>query len=136
MNSGTEVDKFCATWQPCAAKRAFEVLYQTLRTLDQVKLNFKARPGITYSLRGSHPAHDPREFFVLIDIIDDDPEQRWLSVCFYNNMVTDPQKRGDWIPQGIFGQDARCFDVDELDDDFVAYVAERIKQAAVATITR
>lgn len=126
------IQDFLSSWAPCDAKNAFESFYQTLDKLENITLNFKARPGISFSLRGAHK-HQEREFFVLIDVIDDDPQQRWLSVCFYNDMVTDPQNLGDWIPQGIFGEDARCFDVDELDEDFIAYVCTRIKEAGQDT---
>lgn len=68
-------------------------------------------------------------FFALIDVIDDDPEQRWLSVCFYDDLVTDEQEQGDWVPGGLMGEDARCFNVDEADEDLVAYVVERIREA-------
>ncbi|MDP3430517.1 MAG: hypothetical protein Q8R89_09320, partial [Desulfomicrobium sp.] len=97
--------------------------------VEGVRLDFKVRPDITYSLRGAHPAQQGRELFVLIDVIDDDPEQRWLSVCFYDEMVTDTQEQGDWVPGGLMGENARCFNVDEADEDLVAYVAERIREA-------
>ncbi|MDY0274533.1 MAG: hypothetical protein RBR42_03725 [Desulfomicrobium sp.] len=124
-----ELDIFFEKWASCDAKKAFHIFRKALESVDKVILDFKARPGVTYSLRGAHPHHQERELFVLIDIIDDDPTQRWLSVCFYNNMVSDPQNLGDWIPQGILGEDARCFDVDELDENFVTYVAQRIQEA-------
>ena len=53
-------------------------------------------------------------------------------MCFYDDMVTDPDEQGDWVPQGLLGEDARCFNVDELDEDFVAYVAARIREAGAA----
>lgn len=124
-----ELEAFLAEWEPCDSRDAFLACRQALESVDGVTLGFKARPGITYSLRGSHPAQQGRELFVLVDVIDDDPEQRWLSVCFYDDMVTDPQEQGDWVPQGLMGEDARCFNVDELDEDLVAYVVERISEA-------
>lgn len=127
-----ELDSFLSQWSACDAKTAFLALRQELEAIDGTCLEFKARPGITYSLRGTHPAQQERELFAMIDIIDDDPEQRWLSVCFYDDMVTDPDEQGDWVPQGLLGEDARCFNVDELDEDFVAYVAARIKEAGAA----
>lgn len=127
-----ELDIFLDEWASCDAKKAFGIFHQALESIEDVVLDFKARPGITYSLRGAHPHDQRRELFVLIDVIDDDPNQRWLSVCFYNDMITDPDNLGDWIPKGILGEDARCFDVDELDEDFVAYVAESIKEAGLA----
>ncbi len=124
-----ELEAFLAEWESCDSKDAFAVFRQTLDAVAGAVLDFKARPGITYSLRGSHPAQQGRDLFVMVDVIDDDPEQRWLSVCFYDDMVTDAHEQGDWVPQGLMGEDARCFNVDEADEDLVAYVAERIREA-------
>jgi hypothetical protein len=124
-----ELEEFLAGWEPCDSKEAFLACRKALLSIDGMVPDFKARPGITYSLRGSHPAQQRRELFVLIDVIDDDPAQRWLSVCFYDDMVTDPEEQGDWVPQGLMGEDARCFNVDELDEDLVFYVIERIGEA-------
>ena len=128
-NVTEELEAFVSTWDSCDAKDAFLVFRQTLEAVDGVILDFKARPGITYSLRGAHPAQQGRDLFVLVDVIDDDPEQRWLSVCFYDDMISDPDEQGDWVPQGLMGEDARCFNVDEADEDLVAYVVERIREA-------
>ena len=130
-NVTEELEAFVSTWESCDAKDALLVFRQTLEAVDGVNLDFKARPGITYSLRGAHPAQQERDLFVLIDVIDDDPEQRWLSVCFYDDLVTDEQEQGDWVPGGLMGEDARCFNVDEADEDLVAYVVERIREAGV-----
>jgi hypothetical protein len=131
-NAMVELEAFISQWDECDAKNAFQIFRQTLEAVDGVILDFKARPGITYSLRGAHPAQQGRDLFVLIDIIDDDPEQRWLSVCFYDDLVTDAEEQGDWVPGGLMGEDARCFNVDEADEDLVAYVVERIREAGAA----
>lgn len=128
-NVAAELDAFLAEWEPCDSKTAFLTFRQTLEALNDVELGFKARPGITYSLRGSHPKQQGRDLFVMVDVIDDDPEQRWLSVCFYDDMVTDADEQGDWVPQGLMGEDARCFNVDEADEVLVEYVAARIAEA-------
>lgn len=131
-NSVAELEAFLADWESCDSRQAFLACRQALESVEGVVLDFKARPGITYSLRGTHPAQQGRDLFALIDVIDDDPEQRWLSVCFYDDMITDPDEQGDWVPGGLMGEDARCFNVDELDEDLVAYVAERIREAGVS----
>lgn len=128
-NVAAEVETFLSDWEDCDSREAFLEFRSALESVEGVTLGFKARPGITYSLRGSHPAQQGRELFALVDVIDDDPEQRWLSVCFYDDMVTDPDEQGDWVPGGLMGEDARCFNVDELDEDLVAYVAARIREA-------
>lgn len=131
-NPMVELEAFVSQWDACDARNAFQIFRQTLEAVEGVTLDFKARPGITYSLRGAHPAQQGRDLFVLIDVIDDDPEQRWLSVCFYDDLVTDSEEQGDWVPGGLMGEDARCFNVDEADEDLVAYVVERIREAGAA----
>ena len=128
-NAMAGLDAFISQWDGCDARDAFLVFRQTLEAVEGVRLDFKIRPGITCSLRGAHPAQQGRELFVLIDIIDDDPDQRWLSVCFYDDLVTDAKEQGDWVPGGLMGENARCFNVDEADEDLVVYVAERISEA-------
>jgi hypothetical protein len=68
-------------------------------------------------------------YFVMIDIIDDDSENRWLSVCFYDDMVKDPDEKGDFVPGGLLGEDGLCFDLDEHDEDMILYIEERIDEA-------
>lgn len=123
------LEELISSWDDCDARTAFLAFRQALAAVNGVALEFNSRPGITYSLRGLNPARTARPLFALIDVIDDDPDQRWLSVCFYEDMVTDQGRQGDCIPQGILGEDARCFNVDEGDEDLVAYVVERIHEA-------
>ncbi len=123
------LEAFLAAWEDCPAKAAFGRVRAALESLPGVVVSAKVRPGVSASLRGSHPAQCGRELFVLIDIIDDDPELRWLSVCFYADLVTDPEERGDLVPNGLMGEDARCFDLDGEDDEAVAYVEARVREA-------
>jgi len=127
-----ELDAFLADWKEGAddgAKPLFQSLYACLAGLDGVSLEYKGRPGVSHSLRAQHIAQNERDLFVLIDIIDDDPDARWLSVCFYADLVTDPAGRGDVVPGGLAGNDACCFDIDNPDADLKAYVMTRLKEA-------
>ena len=65
----------------------------------------------------------------MADVIDDDPTERWLSVCFYGDMVTDPDEKGDLIPEGLMGDDGYCFDLDEYDEEGVEYIKARLTEA-------
>jgi len=125
------VDAFVEDWQESEAqpKKAFMRLREYLHGLDGCILEFNARPGVTYSLRGKHPAQKTRPLFVMVDVIDDDPSQRWISVCSYAHMVTDPDETGEYAPEGLFGEDACCFDVDGYEEDVLAYVEARIDEA-------
>lgn len=126
-----ELDAFLADWKddPNGSKPLFQSLYGCLSGLQDVTLEYKGRPGVSHSLRARHAAQKDRDLFVLVDVIDDDPEARWLSVCFYADLVTDPDGRGDVVPGGLAGDDACCFDIDEPDAGTEAYMTGRLKEA-------
>ncbi|ETR72401.1 MAG: hypothetical protein OMM_07529 [Candidatus Magnetoglobus multicellularis str. Araruama] len=79
-------------------------------------------------MRAVHAAQK-KPLFVMIDVIDDDPSNRWLSVCFYGEMITDPDEKGDLIPEGLLGEDGYCFDYEESNDADIAYIQQRIDEA-------
>lgn len=108
-------------------KEAFIRLKSHLDAKDGVQLEFIPRPGVTYSLRAAHQNQKQRSLFVMVDVIEDEP--RWLSVCFYGEMITDPDEQGDFVPEGLLGEDAMCFDIDEYDDGFLQYVESRMDEA-------
>lgn len=68
----------------------------------------------------------------MVDVIDDDPADRWLSVCFYKELVDDPEQLGDEVPGGLLGEDARCFDLSQPDEDMVRYIEQRLSEACRA----
>lgn len=129
-----ELNNFLNSWQtdPLQSRPAFKEFYEYLESLPNVSLNFKARPGISYSLRAKNAAQKNRELFVLVDVVDDDPASRWLSVCFYADMVSDPEQAGDMVPGGLLGEDAICFNLDEDDPRVKDYILSRLKEAAQA----
>ncbi len=126
-----EVKQFLDEWTDDAPgmKPVFQFLYSGLQGKDGVEQEWVARPGITYSLRAKHENQGDRPLFVMLDIIDDDPAQRWLSVCFYGDMINDPDELGDLIPGGLLGSDGYCFDISEPDDALREYVGARIQEA-------
>ena len=126
------VDEWTDTEERC--KEAFIRLKSYLAAKDGARREFLARPGVTYSLRAVHPNQTQRELFVMVDVIEDDP--RWLSVCFYGDMVNDPDEQGDFVPEGLLGEDAACFDIEAYEDAMLQYIEARMdeayKSAAVA----
>jgi hypothetical protein len=68
----------------------------------------------------------------MVDVIDDDPAERWLSVCFYGDMITDPEERGEVIPGGLAGSDGYCFDMYDDDEKLAHYLVERMKEGYTA----
>ncbi|QJB56657.1 hypothetical protein [Pseudodesulfovibrio sp. zrk46] len=129
-----ELVSFIENWTEDSnqTKSCFLALKEHLENLDGVKLDFVARPGITYSLRAAHENQTKRSLFAMVDVIDDDPADRWLSVCFYKELVDDPDELADEVPGGLLGEDARCFDVDEADDTVVEYVKARLSAACTS----
>ncbi len=126
------IDAWLENWQddPLGGKKAFLHYYSWLQNTPHLLLEFKERPGVSYSLRAKHNKQEERPLFVLIDVVDDEPEARWLSVCFYADMVKDPQELGDFVPQGLMGQDALCLNLEEDNEDMRHYIMQRIEEAA------
>lgn len=135
--SGTllpELQSFLDAWTEDAAnvKGAFESACSLLASMPDIELEYKGRPGVSHSVRARHKAQTRRPLFVLVDVIDDDPSARWLSVCFYADLVSDPEERGDVVPGGLMGEDACCFDIEDPDGDSRAYLLARLTEAAKA----
>ena len=112
-------------------RSAFLNLREVLGKKEKALLYFKSRAGISHSLRGYVPkTGDPGDrLFVMVDIVDDDPENRWLSVCFYGDTITDPDEAGDLVPGGLLGEDGYCFDLYEYDAAAISYLTKRIDEA-------
>jgi hypothetical protein len=125
------LNTFIDNWQEdeLGLKTAFLSYFKDLKAMTDVDIEFNARPGISYSLRGLNKNGNGRPLFVMIDVIDDDPNQRWLSVCFYGDTITDPDEEGDLIPEGLLGDDGYCFDLVNADESVTAYVRKRIQEA-------
>ena len=126
-----EIDAFLENWEEndTRTRQAFMELKDHIMAMEGVTVEFIARPGVSYSLRPKHENQTERTLFAMADVIDDDPSARWLSVCFYGDMVTDPDEEGDLIPEGLLGSDGYCFDLDEYDEKGVAYIKERLNDA-------
>ena len=128
-----EIKVFLETWEGKSQqiRDNFVRLKDHLDAKDSLLYTFKARPGVSYSLRVKHTLQQSRELFVIMDVIDDDPDSRWLSVCFYPDMITDPEERGNIIPLGLLGEDGYCFDYDEWDEEFLGYLETRLDEAYI-----
>ena len=126
-----EIRTFIDGWKdsPQQIRDSFVRLKDHLDAKDSLLYTFKDRPGVSYSLRAKHMLQQTRELFVIMDVIDDDPDSRWLSVCFYPDMITDPEERGNIIPLGLLGEDGYCFDYDEWDEEFLQYLEKRLDEA-------
>jgi len=124
-----ELNEFIELWENCFMKKAFLRFKNLLESKQNISIIFNPRPKISYSLRAKHLNQRERAFFVMIDVIDDDPSNRWLSICFYKDMITDPEEKGDLIPGGLHGEDGYCFDLEEWDENYIRYIEDRIEEA-------
>jgi hypothetical protein len=128
-NANKEIKLFVKDWKdsPEKNKKAFVCLKDYLESKPGVYLDFLPRAGITYSLRAVHEKQKNNPLFALVDVIEDQP--RWLSVCFYSGMISDPEEKGIFIPGGILGDDAVCFDLEEYNEDAIQYIKARFDEA-------
>ncbi len=131
MNKTTEqqLKTFINEWDEDSgsARKSFILFKNHLSNREGVSLEFMARPGITSSLRAVHNNQEVRKLFVMVDVIED--SSRWLSVCFYGDMISDPQEKGDRVPGGLLGEDAICFDLEEPGEEQISYLIERLDEA-------
>jgi hypothetical protein len=133
MDTNTQdIEAFIAEWVegPERNRKVFVKLKEHLESMAGVGLSFHPRPGVTYSLRASHAKQKDKPLFVMMDVIEGDP--RWLSVCFYSDMITDPEESGDFVPGGLLGEDGRCFDVEQYSEDRLRYLQARMDEACKA----
>ena len=131
MNKETEqeLNTFIEQWEetPAKTKAVFLHFREYLRNKEGVTLDFIARPGVTYSLRAVHANQQDKDLFVMVDVIED--VSRWLSICFYGEMITDPEEKGDFVPGGLLGEDAVCFDLEKRDEALIRYIEARMDEA-------
>lgn len=128
-NALAELAEFVENWpeSPEQNKQTFLRLKAFLESKSGVTLEFHPRPKVTYSLRAVHENQKTKSLFVMVDVIEDMP--RWLSVCFYGEMITDPDEKGDYVPEGLLGEDAVCFDLEEFNEADLSYVEKRLEEA-------
>ena len=132
MNAEAEISVFLKEWysgeeQPM--QKWLQLFFDTVKQMENVALQFVARPGVSYSIRPKRTSQQDRDLFAMIDVIDDDPAERWLSVCFYGDMISDPEERGEIIPGGLAGSDGYCFDMFEDDKELALYLVDRLVEA-------
>ena len=128
-----EMTEYIVRWtdDPKNIKGAFIKLKDKFLGKKGVMLSFNSRPGISHSLRASviHSEMKGGKLFALIDVVDDQSEGRWLSVCFYSDLVTDPNQEGNLVPKGILGEDGYCFDLSEYEEGIISYIEQRVDEA-------
>lgn len=124
-----ELNSFIDDWQETSEqnKKGFLFFKDLLESMENVVYEFIPREGVTYSLRAKHQSQQEKPLFVMVDVIEGEP--RWLSICFYADLINDPDEKGDFVPGGLLGEDACCFDIDEYDETMLQYLQERMFEA-------
>lgn len=99
-----EVAAFLQDWVETKEnnKQGFERFYKQLQDKQKGSVEFHPRPGVTYSLRGMTAGKEAPVLYVMVDVIEDEP--RWLSVCFYGAMITDPEEKERLYQVGFWGK--------------------------------
>jgi hypothetical protein len=128
-----ELEEFLAAWpeSQTGLKRAYLALKERAESLPGGVWSFLPRPGVSYSLRfdlDPRPKGRERQVFFLVDVVGR-PGEFFLSVCFYEDEVSDPDELGNAIPQGLFMETGYCFDVDDHDPEQMAYLGARLEEA-------
>jgi len=128
MKAEQEIEIFLTEWKQSGQSSSlwFERFFSMLKDDAEVELSFVSRPGVSFSMRPKKRGQE-RALFAIIDVIDDDPTDRWLSVCFYEDMISDPEESGQVVPGGLGGENGYCFDI--FDEDMLAYVLARVSEA-------
>ncbi len=124
-----ELNAFMEEWKetPEGNRETFLHFKKYLSQKEAVTLDFISRPGVTYSLRAVHADQKEKALLVMVDVIEDIP--RWLSICFYCDMISDPEEKGDFVPEGLLGEDAVCFDLEARDEALIRYIESRMDEA-------
>ena len=111
---------------------AYKELASAAQKLPESNFSLVSRPGISYSLRANtdhNKVKRDRPIYCLLDVVVSAADPWFLSICFYEDDITDPEERGDAIPGGLFNETGYCFDLDEYDPEAVEYIANRIVEA-------
>ena len=113
-------------------RRAFEELTKFALGLPRAQGSLVSRSGVSHSFRVDleNPLENrQRPVFMLVDVVLSPADPWFLSVCFYEDEVTDPEELGNPIPQGLYDETGYCFDVDEYDRELLEYLEERGREA-------
>jgi hypothetical protein len=90
------------------------------------------RLGVSHSFRAA--LIDPsgkrvRPVYFLVDVVVSSTDPWFLSVCYYEDKITDPEELGNPIPQGLFQETGYCFDVGAYDPELLGYLRDRLAEA-------
>ena len=131
------LEQFLEQWPSAEAglKKSLLAYRQGVLDMQGVGESFLPRPGVSYSLRWDlDPKPEGREkpLFAMADVVPLGEEELMLSLCFYGDDISDPDELGNFIPDGLYGENGHCFDLEGDDPDLVAYCLQRAAEALAA----
>ena len=112
--------------------QAFVELTENAKARPDTKVSLISRTGVSHSFRAAldrSSSNRERPVYFLVDVIVSEADPWFLSVCFYQDEITDPEDLGNPIPQGLFGETGYCFDVDDYEAALLTYLSQRIAEA-------
>lgn len=132
------LNRLVAAWPPMQRplRQMFVELSDHVRRFPGVEWSLIERRGVSFSFRATLAEPPPgreRPVFFLVDVIVSEADPWWLSVCYYEDEISDPSGEGNAIPRGLFDETGYCFDALDLDDAQLGYLKERIFEAYVAS---
>jgi len=112
--------------------QAFEELTRSAVQMTQTVVEVITRFEVSHSFRAA--LIDPsgkrvRPVYFLVDVVVSSTDPWFLSVCYYEDEITDPEELGNPIPQGLFQETGYCFDVEDYDPELLGYLRERLAEA-------
>ena len=135
--SDMTLDQFLSEWPAGQAelKKMFETFRRGVSALAGAQESFLPRPGVSYSLRWELAGQSPdsqRPLFVMADVVPLGEDELMLSICFFQEDISDPDELGNGIPGGLYGQDGYCFDLEDDEPGLVDYCLARAIEAHAA----
>jgi len=115
--------------------QAFQALVEAVLAQPETRLSLVSREGISHSVRvgALNPAAGrERPVYGLVDVVTPRQGPWFLSVCFYEDEISDPEERGEAVPQGLYDETGYCFDVETYDPAQVVYLKARLVEARAA----
>ncbi|MBU2551088.1 MAG: hypothetical protein KKB20_21940 [Proteobacteria bacterium] len=132
MEASMGIEDLVGAWPDDQPKLRRFFLDLTARAAEKpaVDCELVARAGVSYSFRAAlENGNRRRPVFFLVDVVVSASEPWFLSVCFYEDEISDPEEIGNAVPQGLFGETGYCFDVEAEDPATLAYLDDRLGEA-------
>ena len=134
MSDPSSVQEVLAGWPADqeGLARAFEELTRSAAQMTETVVEVITRLGVSHSFRAT--LIDPsgkrvRPVYFLVDVVVSSSDPWFLSVCYYEDEITDPEELGNPIPQGLFQETGYCFDVEAYDPELLGYLRDRLAEA-------